>query len=669
MAEHVIAGTLINPTFSLKQYIAAQRRFREKCNETIAAVEEDARFYDSPLGLISRAKAYTDIFFDGIVRELMQNFNLYNCTKEDFVGDSSYPQFDAIRHDFDKYAARVKATGDISINIQLEQAAQQAASQITGLGFGLISNSLISHLIYAAQSEATIKKQTENAQSFYNQREQQIQASENKKIEQECRRYYDKITVPRLKVEIHKIYTNALVAYIRILDQVDYIDIEDIQGFDFDRSQQILRNLNAAPNPQNVVAAALSECPYNTEIYMQAIEKHILKKELTELAKDLGIDAELSGVLGTTSDPEADAYIEGQLDRFLSNEIDTFEDNWRIRASTYLRESRLVVQQYPDSFAGYGLVASYLIASNWDNRAGSFWAEASENIEKFFSNYTGDEEYSYHFDSLLSQISNYLCTYFERCEEYIDDNWHNDSEYQTWQIVSSAKKAQIPAINTYLKFISCIEKRFTGEQVWRVKMEKNTLLWHVYVFCLPHLIHRSVDGTAYNLVDMFYHLPLSERDFAIKLYDALIAEGVDEYESGTYSFNKRDSAYRGLKEKIQIYGPGVWRKEISAEGMRYLSSSYSPSQTTGGCYVATAVYGSYNCPQVWTLRRYRDCMLAKTWYGRTFIRIYYAISPMLVKIFGHTNWFKNMWRRKLDLMVAKLKANGIKDTPYEDIEW
>ena len=40
-----------------------------------------------------------------------------------------------------------------------------------------------------------------------------------------------------------------------------------------------------------------------------------------------------------------------------------------------------------------------------------------------------------------------------------------------------------------------------------------------------------------------------------------------------------------------------------------------------GCYVATAVYGSYDCPQVWTLRRFRDNALAKTWYGRACIRI------------------------------------------------
>ena len=90
---------------------------------------------------------------------------------------------------------------------------------------------------------------------------------------------------------------------------------------------------------------------------------------------------------------------------------------------------------------------------------------------------------------------------------------------------------------------------------------------------------------------------------------------------------------------------------------------------SSGCYVATAVYGSYDCPQVWTLRRYRDYTLAETWYGRAFIRTYYAISPTLVKWFGHTNWFKNMWKGKLDRMVAKLQANGVESTPYQDKNW
>ena len=83
-------------------------------------------------------------------------------------------------------------------------------------------------------------------------------------------------------------------------------------------------------------------------------------------------------------------------------------------------------------------------------------------------------------------------------------------------------------------------------------------------------------------------------------------------------------------------------------------------------YIATSVYGSYDCPQVWTLRRFRDYTLAKIWYGRLFISAYYAISPYLVKWFGHTRWFKNIWIKSLDQTVALLNSKGVSDAPYED---
>lgn len=98
------------------------------------------------------------------------------------------------------------------------------------------------------------------------------------------------------------------------------------------------------------------------------------------------------------------------------------------------------------------------------------------------------------------------------------------------------------------------------------------------------------------------------------------------------------------------------------------SSNYS-SGCCGGCYVATCVYGSYDCPQVWTLRRFRDNTLGSTWYGRAFIKVYYAISPTLVKWFGKTKWFKKMWKGTLDRMVKKLQNSGVESTPYEDKKW
>ena len=104
----------------------------------------------------------------------------------------------------------------------------------------------------------------------------------------------------------------------------------------------------------------------------------------------------------------------------------------------------------------------------------------------------------------------------------------------------------------------------------------------------------------------------------------------------------------------------------NTEAKQYLRKE---SAATGGCYVATAVYGSYDCPQVWTLRRYRDNTLAETRPGRLFIRLYYAASPVLVRWFGKTQWFKNLWRPQLDKLVRHLNAEGVADTPYRDRQW
>ena len=108
---------------------------------------------------------------------------------------------------------------------------------------------------------------------------------------------------------------------------------------------------------------------------------------------------------------------------------------------------------------------------------------------------------------------------------------------------------------------------------------------------------------------------------------------------------------------------------LAAE-IKQMDSSYeAPAVHSGGCYIATAVYGSYDCPEVWTLRRYRDYKLAESWYGRTFIRIYYTISPTLVKWFGQTTWFEKLWKNKLDQLVNDLQKKGFESTPYEDHDW
>lgn len=124
-----------------------------------------------------------------------------------------------------------------------------------------------------------------------------------------------------------------------------------------------------------------------------------------------------------------------------------------------------------------------------------------------------------------------------------------------------------------------------------------------------------------------------------------------------------------VKEHLESLKGKNAENDVPASSTPATSAPVSSTQKSGGCYVATAVYGSYDCPEVWTLRRFRDYTLAETWHGRAFIRTYYAISPTLVKWFGHTEWFKNIWKPTLDRMVDKLNSNGVENTPYNDKEW
>ena len=84
----------------------------------------------------------------------------------------------------------------------------------------------------------------------------------------------------------------------------------------------------------------------------------------------------------------------------------------------------------------------------------------------------------------------------------------------------------------------------------------------------------------------------------------------------------------------------------------------------GGCYVATCVYGSYSTQEVFTLRRFRDKALKSNIFGRIFVKLYYFISPLLVKLFGKTKWFNKINKKILDRLVTYLQDKGYDNTPY-----
>ena len=70
------------------------------------------------------------------------------------------------------------------------------------------------------------------------------------------------------------------------------------------------------------------------------------------------------------------------------------------------------------------------------------------------------------------------------------------------------------------------------------------------------------------------------------------------------------------------------------------TTSYSAgSGSGGGCFIATAAYGSPVEPHVKILRQFRDGFLLTNTVGRTFVRLYYEYSPSIAKfISGHESF-------------------------------
>ncbi|HIZ11888.1 MAG TPA: hypothetical protein IAA41_07325 [Candidatus Eubacterium faecavium] len=158
---------------------------------------------------------------------------------------------------------------------------------------------------------------------------------------------------------------------------------------------------------------------------------------------------------------------------------------------------------------------------------------------------------------------------------------------------------------------------------------------------------------------------------AINLSLKFLEKGVetvvdDQYVPKIYSYIYCSLKSSGNPDYIKIAENIINRIPLSDQLINDKNKVKKTNKKSGGCYVATCVYGSYDCPEVWTLRRFRDNILEKHHLGRLFIKFYYAVSPKAVSLFGKYNWFHKIFKTPLDKLVEKLNKNGVENTPYND---
>ncbi len=146
-------------------------------------------------------------------------------------------------------------------------------------------------------------------------------------------------------------------------------------------------------------------------------------------------------------------------------------------------------------------------------------------------------------------------------------------------------------------------------------------------------------------------------------YKVYVGTSSRNYSSSTDVGNNTQYTLSGLEDGKTYYiattaydSAGTesdYSNEITNDGTPVpAASSASPeSGSGGGCFIATAAYGSYLAPQVRILRDFRDHFLMTNSPGRSFVKFYYAVSPPIADFIGRHEVLRSMTRWSLTPVV------------------
>jgi hypothetical protein len=151
--------------------------------------------------------------------------------------------------------------------------------------------------------------------------------------------------------------------------------------------------------------------------------------------------------------------------------------------------------------------------------------------------------------------------------------------------------------------------------------------------------------------------------FTYKESDGLFwsnTDWVSESKSGTYAAQLSGlSSNNQYDFKAQLKYNGIVI-EVEGTTLQFTTSTPPPwGSGVGGCFIATAAYGTPTAKQIDVLREFRDTVLLKSTVGSAFVDLYYRTSPPIADFIASNELLRTLVREFLvDPIVHAVEATG-----------